>query len=192
MFFLQTVKMCCKKMLFKNQSSNVLHSDNSILHQEKWINAEIINSSNDLVVVLEESDVVSSKNLENCQKEDDFNQDGDPTGNPIDPQNINVVSHFALADQRKGNFSTVEDGVLFVGEDTIGLGPTGDDRNNDFLLNNQYQCDAYTDTEIEINAKCYARQDNDMSFSKSRGKKGSKPRNIILQSSRATRSHTSK
>ncbi|XP_028549548.1 uncharacterized protein LOC114579370 [Dendrobium catenatum] len=52
----------------QTHSNMALHDANIILDQEKWVNAEIVNSFNDLVVVLDDGEVISSKSLETCQK----------------------------------------------------------------------------------------------------------------------------
>ncbi|PKU63149.1 hypothetical protein MA16_Dca022817 [Dendrobium catenatum] len=169
-----------------------LHDVDIILDQEKWVNAEIVNSSNDLVVVLDEGEAVSSKVLETGNTDAIINVACNNMDIAEVPHNINVLSYdnLSITGQKLRNMSTVEDRVLFLQEEHSGLNPSSGEMNKDFLSNDHYNCDAFTDTEIEINAKCYAREDNDMSFSKGRGKRGRKPRNIVLQPPRAKRSHT--
>ncbi|PKU80089.1 hypothetical protein MA16_Dca021716 [Dendrobium catenatum] len=54
-----------------------------------------------------------------------------------------------------------------------------------------YNSDAFTDTEdLDINAKCHARDDNDNSYIKVQSKKGRKPKHVVLQPPRNTRSNT--
>ncbi|KAI0493540.1 hypothetical protein KFK09_023658 [Dendrobium nobile] len=95
-----------------------------------------------------------------------------------------------LSDNVKMNGSTKEDDVLFLEAESSATESLVGENNNGFQFFEQFNCDAFTDTEIEINAKCYARMDNNLSFTKSRGKRGKKPRNVILLSPRNTRSHT--
>ncbi|KAI0498698.1 hypothetical protein KFK09_019588 [Dendrobium nobile] len=90
-----------------------------------------------------------------------------------------------------GFLTSLEDGVFYIENDRFSKGPSGDLNDKTMLLSDLYHSDAYTDTEIDILAKCYAREDNDLSFSKGHSKRGRKPRNVILQSPRCTRSHTS-
>ncbi|PKU72358.1 hypothetical protein MA16_Dca006358 [Dendrobium catenatum] len=55
-----------------------------------------------------------------------------------------------------------------------------------------YNSDAFTDTEdLYINAKCHARDDNDNSYIKVLSKSGRKPKHVVLQPPRNTRSNTS-
>ncbi|PKU70025.1 hypothetical protein MA16_Dca014471 [Dendrobium catenatum] len=166
----------------------VLEGAKNILEQERWVNTEIVNSSDDLVVVLDVRDVVSSKPVGNVVSSkpleiihnDVIETDvGFSTVNHNEFPPINVLPVNAFSDQRQQNSSTVEDGVLFLEGDNSSLDPSGGEMNNE-IISDHYLCDAYTDTKIEINAKCYAREDNDLSFSKGRGKRGRKPRNIIL------------
>ncbi|KAI0524767.1 hypothetical protein KFK09_004152 [Dendrobium nobile] len=152
----------------QTHSNMALHDANIILDQEKWVNAEIVNSSNDLVVVLDEGEAVSSKALKTCNTDAINNVACNTTDNGEVPHNINVHSHdnLPITGQRLRNTSTVEDGVLFLQGEHSGLDPSTGEMNKDFLSTDHYNCDAFTDTKIEINAKCYAREDNDMSFSK--------------------------
>ncbi|PKU87424.1 hypothetical protein MA16_Dca008520 [Dendrobium catenatum] len=87
--------------------------------------------------------------------------------------------------------TSMEDGVFYLEDESPSKGPSGNLNDKTMLLSDFYPSDAYTDTEIDILAKCYAREDNDLSFSKGRGKKGRKPRSVILKSPRSTRSNTS-
>ncbi|PKU80246.1 hypothetical protein MA16_Dca005777 [Dendrobium catenatum] len=134
----------------------VLEGAKNILEQEKWVNAETVNSSDDLVVVLDVGDVVSSKpvgdvvsykSLEIIHNDVIETDVGFSTVNHNEFPPINVVPVNAFSDQRQRNSSTVEDGVLFLEGDNSTLDPSGGEMNNE-ILSDHYICDAYTDTEI--------------------------------------------
>ncbi|KAI0519722.1 hypothetical protein KFK09_007181 [Dendrobium nobile] len=99
----------------QTHSNMDLHDANIILDQEKWVNAKIMNSSNDLVVVLDEGEVDSSKALEICNTDAINNVACNSTDNFEVSHNINVDSHVNLPNtgQKLRNTSTVEDGPSF-------------------------------------------------------------------------------
>ncbi|KAI0498740.1 hypothetical protein KFK09_019632 [Dendrobium nobile] len=166
------------------------------IEQGKWDKAEIVKSSDELVVVLNEGVVVSSNTLEIFNKtatntNDVFDNALVTSSSPlVIPINSNAACpQNKVTGKKQVNNSTKEDGVLFLEDESLASTPLDGEMNNDFPLSDHFNSDAFTDTEIEITAKCYARMDNDLSFSKSRGKRG-KPRNVARHSPRNTRSHT--
>ncbi|PKU81104.1 hypothetical protein MA16_Dca027071 [Dendrobium catenatum] len=177
--------------IVNESSSNLVPSLNLRIHQEdecssrgpdplvlnKWQDAIIVTSSDNLVVVLDLGEVESSKanELPNTNELDIAKNDSSLQEMVAPPYATdNCSKHFGK------NISMIEDGVLYL----EGMLPpkefSGNPNNDELLLSDNYHCDAYTDTEVEINAKCYAREDHDLSFSKGRGKKGMNPRNVNL------------
>ncbi|PKU69787.1 hypothetical protein MA16_Dca019063 [Dendrobium catenatum] len=67
------------------------------------------------------------------------------------------------------SLTSLKDGVFYIENERPSKGPTGNLNDKTMLLSDLYHFDAYTDMEIDIIAKCYAREDNDLSFSRSRG-----------------------
>ncbi|PKU84820.1 hypothetical protein MA16_Dca022310 [Dendrobium catenatum] len=96
----------------------------------------------------------------------------------MEEEAVPLQGNLPLALPEKGNYSfrgnerfltTSEDGVFFVdGEQPLHKGPSGNLNDKTIFLSDLYHCDAYTDTKIDILAKCYAIEDNDFSFSKGR------------------------
>ncbi|PKU63063.1 hypothetical protein MA16_Dca012373 [Dendrobium catenatum] len=138
---------------------DVLPTNKSLppLDQANWQDNITVHSSDTLEVVLDLGDIVLFKAL--------------------DPTVVSKVSSLVASKPPFGgfcnNFSTIEDGVLFLESDMAPpMGPVDCHIDAQSLLVNHYHCDAYTDTEVDIMAKCYAIIDDDLSFSKGRGKRG--------------------
>ncbi|PKU82677.1 hypothetical protein MA16_Dca021953 [Dendrobium catenatum] len=83
--------------------------------------------------------------------------------------NVQTESMKELCGGVERNISTLEDGVFYMeGELPLSKGHSGKLIDSKLPLIDNYLCNAFTDTEVDILAKCYDIHDHDMSFSKGR------------------------
>ncbi|PKU82923.1 hypothetical protein MA16_Dca006221 [Dendrobium catenatum] len=136
------------------------------LAHEKWKDVIPVNSSDNLVIVLDLGEIESAKAKDLPNMNGLVNANIDPIFQKTSSPLISINNCF----ERFGkNISTVEDGVFYLEGIQPSVELSGNLQNDDLFLTDHYHCDAYTDTEVEINAKCYSREDHDLSFSKGRG-----------------------
>jgi len=127
-----------------------------------WQNAVPVDSTGNLEVVLDLKDIESS----NVNHDIEASKVNDPAIVSSVPLLLTLNPPTPL-EGIKNNISTMEDGVLFMeGDMPPSKGTVGTLNDSKILLTDHYHCDAYTDMEVDILAKCYAGEDHDLSFSK--------------------------